>query len=208
MRWLMITALALLAVVIAGCAQQAPMAPTQPAPAPHEPMTQPTQPAEPAQPAAPAEKPMADQGKEGETMAEPKKEVMTGEAMVTKESGVIRSAGCEPESKTVYFTLTNPTKTEWTFYKKVVPTPPNMLKVSFNGMTLTGFNCDQETVPPGETVKCSVTDGLIKFREPQTEFQDDLSTVATGGRDEVKFRCIPRGDWTPQTEEDYSTRVE
>jgi len=198
MKWL-IAVLMILAVALAGCAPDAAPEPTAPEPAP-------VAPAEPA----PAETAPAEPEKE--TEAEPTTQPMTGEYLATKEDGVIRGIGCDADSNTVMFELHNPTETDWAFYKKVSPTPPNQIKVSFNGLTLLNLDCDADILAAGETVKCSKTGkeakDLVKFREPHTEFMDDLSTIATGGRDELRFRCVPRGDWTPEVEEDYSTRVE
>lgn len=200
----------ILAVVVAGCTpQQAPEAPAAPEPA---------QPSEPAATPAPAETAQPEAAPEGEadmmeeTEAEPKRAPMTGEFIATKETGVVRGVGCDRESNTVLVELHNPTETDWTFYEKKVPTPPNQIKVILNGLTLLNMDCDADLLAAGETVKCSKTGSeagdLVKFREPRGEFLDDVTTVATGGRDELKFRCTPRGDWTPEVEEDYSDRVE
>jgi len=206
MKWQLLAALFLLAVMITSCAPQAAPEPAPSEPAPQAPAAEPTAPAEPTE-TAEAKSPAEMEAAEVE-----KREVMSGEYIATKEDGVIRGVGCDADSNTVLFELHNPTETDWTFYKKVVPTPPNQIKLVLNGLTLLDLDCDAELLAAGETVKCSKTgseaEHLIKFRKPETEFVDDLTTVATGGRDELKFRCVPRGDWTPEVEEDYSTRVE
>ena len=139
-----------------------------------------------------------------------KPQPVSGEYLVTKEDGVIRGAGCDYKSRTVTFELNNPSETDWTFYKKVSPTPPNQIKTVFNGLTLLDITCDAETLKAGETVKCSLsgTANMVKFRDPSTEFMDDFTIIAPGNRDELKFRCVERGEWTPETTEDYTTRVE
>ncbi len=200
MRFQLIGALVLMAVLIASCAPQKAPEAMQPQP------QAPPAPQPPAQ--APPEGAPAEAAPAEETMEKP--QPMTGEYKVTKEDGVVRGVGCDYKSRTVTFELNNPSKTDWTFYKKVSPTPPNQIKTVFNGLTLLDITCDAETLKAGETVKCSKTDGdyMVKFRDPSTEFMDDFTIIAPGNRDELKFRCVERGEWTPETTEDYTTRVE
>ena len=176
MRWQLLTALFILAVMITSCAsKEAPMPPVVPTPAPT-----------PAP--EPAPEPVVDEGPM----------VYKGDYMATKEDGIIRGVGCDPESNTIFFELHNPTDNDWTFYERVVPTPPNMIRVVLNGNTLTEMECDAETLAPGTTVKCSKTgaapEDKVVFQQLQrSEENDRLSVKAVGHRDELRFRCQDRG---------------
>jgi len=208
MRWQYISiSIIIIMLLIVSCAPQAAPEAAKETPVESAPAETPSEPAQPpAEEEASAETP-AEETTEDTTTEKKMQAPKTGEYMVTKDEGVIRGAGCNVEEQTVFFELHNPTDTDWTFYRKVSPTPPNQIKTVFNGMTLLDLDCDAELLAAGETVKCSKThsnaDGkMINFRQPQTEFKDDFSIVGPLIRDELTWRCIPRGEWTPETASD------